>query len=669
MTQLTIESLTMPVAAIRPPNPLPPLERRADLHTIVHVEGEIPQDMAERMAYGQVRSVLPYLLQDDYERTARPTGVPVAVLDNGLLRASFLLGYGGRLWSLTDLAGGRELLHQPQRIQPANLALRNAWFPGGVEWNIGTIGHTVHTCEPVHAARVVGPDGTPLLRLYEFERLRRTPWQVDAYLPDGSAALYLYVRIQNPTSETVPCYWWSNIAVPESPGHRVLAPALSAYHFSPSQSLHRERLPAPGGTDISYATNNLSSADYFFDVPDGRRPWIVALDGEGRGLFQVSTDRLRGRKLFVWGMHQGGRRWQEFLAGTGKPYMEIQAGIARTQLEHVPMPPRTAWSWVEAYGRMDADPTLVHGSWPQAVEATAGVLETIVESGRLDGIHRLLDRFAVRPPAAALHLGTGWGALERARRRLAGQEASSPGLPFPDESLDDADGRAWLSLLNEGRMADSAPAEPPLSYVVDPAWEPFIEQEPETWASALRLGVLRFAAGDEAGARNAWERSFELAPNAWAARNLACLDRSARDVARACERLSAAHALAADCVPLTLEWIDALMEAGVPHAALAAIDALEPRTRARGRVQLAEVRASVGAGEIDRARRILEAGFEVPDIREGDLTLERLWFDVQAALLSRDLDRPVDDDVRDLAMATRPIPRVFDFRMEPDART
>ena len=39
-------------------------------------------------------------------------------------------------------------------FQPGNLAIRNAWFSGGVEWNMGIRGHSVYTCSPVFAARV-----------------------------------------------------------------------------------------------------------------------------------------------------------------------------------------------------------------------------------------------------------------------------------------------------------------------------------------------------------------------------------------------------------------------------------------------------------------------------------------------------------------------------------
>ena len=37
------------------------------------------------------------------------------------------------------------------RFQPCNLALRNAWVSGGVEWNVGIIGHTPFTVDAMFA--------------------------------------------------------------------------------------------------------------------------------------------------------------------------------------------------------------------------------------------------------------------------------------------------------------------------------------------------------------------------------------------------------------------------------------------------------------------------------------------------------------------------------------
>ena len=273
-------------------------------------------DMARNLEYGRPPTLLPYTMQDSYTRERSPREVPTLVLENEVLTATFLPGYGGRLWSLVHRPTGRELLHRNPILQPANLALRDAWLAGGVEWNIGATGHWPLTCSPLHAVRLSAPDGTPVLRMYEFERLRRVVMTVDAWLPAGSPTLMVHVALHNPAKTPTPVYWWSNIAVPQGADVRVVAPAERAFHFDYTAQLNWST--SPSGTVLraikairrvsrrrrtSSWTSRSASAG-------GSRRWT-----ERAGLVQTSTDRLIGRKLFQWGVGTGGQRWQEWLSG------------------------------------------------------------------------------------------------------------------------------------------------------------------------------------------------------------------------------------------------------------------------------------------------------------------------------------------------------------------
>lgn len=346
-TSLQRTEIVLPAASLGPVNPLPPLASLQEIHDVENLD-ELPADLAAGIRYGRLGSTLPYLLQDSYDRALIPRPLPALVLENDRLRATVLPGLGGRLYSLWDKESSRELLFRNPVFQPANLALRNAWFAGGVEWNLGSTGHTTLTCSPMHAGTVPGPDGSPVLRLWEWERTRDLVYQVDFWLPPGSAFLFVGVRVRNPWPHDVPAYWWSNIAVPQTPDTRILVPAKEAWHFDYTRRLSL----VPVIEDLLRPMRHTDAADFFFEIPDGERPWIAIVDGSGNGLIQASTSRLRGRKLFVWGEGPGGRRWQEWLApgADGHGYCEIQAGLARTQLEHLPLPGHTSWDWLEAYG-------------------------------------------------------------------------------------------------------------------------------------------------------------------------------------------------------------------------------------------------------------------------------------------------------------------------------
>lgn len=350
--------LTLPAAPTGPENPLPALRAPAEVHVLdEQARRGLPRDMARQIGYEPLRSLLPVRIRDGYRRERRKQDFEAVVIENAHLRVTVLPGLGGRIHSLVHLPTGRELLYRNPVFQPANFALNGAWFSGGVEWNTGATGHTTLSCAPLHAALVPGPDGGVMVRLWEWERLRDLPFQVDLWLPQDSEFLYAGVRVRNPHERPAPVYWWSNTAVPDDPGSRVLAPADEAWHFGYERSLRRIPLPQWDGADRTYPPRSGHPADFFYEVPEGVRPWIASLDAEGRGLVQTSTGLLRGRKLFTWGSGDGGRRWQEWLTepGTGG-YAEIQAGLARTQLEHVRLEAGEEFAWLEAYGPLSADP-------------------------------------------------------------------------------------------------------------------------------------------------------------------------------------------------------------------------------------------------------------------------------------------------------------------------
>lgn len=630
MTTLEAIDLVLPAADLGPENPLPPLRSLQQVGTVSNVD-ELPADLADGVGYGRLGSPLPHLLQDGYDRDRRDRALPALVLDNGVLRATVLPGLGGRLHSLVH--DGRELLHRNPVFQPANLALRDAWFAGGVEWNLGSTGHTTLTCAPLHAAEVTGPDGSPVLRLWEFERTRELVYQLDFWLPPGSAFLFVGARVTNPHDHETPAYWWSNIAVPQTPGGRVLAPATRAWHYGYSGRLD----DIPVTTELTYPMRAVDAADYFFEIPPGQLRWIAALDEDGSGLVQCSTERLRGRKLFVWGESPGGRRWQDWLAPgvAGHGYAEIQAGLARTQLEHLRLPARTSWDWLEAYGPLRADPADVHAAdwdtaWRGVDEALAGALSADELRARFAAWRTVADR----APGERLHRGSGWGALEFAR---AGRPAPL-GTPF-DTDLLGPEQRRWLALL-DGAVPLVEPTEPPGGTLVSPAWADALAAAPETWLTAYHLGVARWYHDDRDGAVAAWTRSHELAANPWALRNLAVATGRA-------ELLRQAHELAPDVPALALEATRALLAAGLPDQAARVLDQARLTS---GRARLLRIRVLLAQGDPAAARAVFDEHFEVHDLREGETELTDAWREVQ----------------RQLGTA-EPLPAHYDFRMVREA--
>ena len=444
------------------------------------------------------------------------------------LRATVALDLGGRLLSLYDRRADRELLYVNPVVQPANLALRNAWCSGGVEWNIGTRGHSPTTMDTLHAASVEGPDGEPMLRLWEWERIRGVVFQVDLWIPRSSTVLLAHVRIRNLNDTATPMYWWTNAAVTVRPDTRVLAPATRAFRTEYPSTLRVAAVPDDGDGDVTFPSRHVHAADFFFDIGTGQRPWIAAVNGDGTGVAHVSTGELRGRKLFVWGTGSGGRRWQQWLShGGDEVYAEIQAGLAPTQFEHLSMPARAVWSWTEAFGAIAVDPQRSHrGSWEDAVGHVGGAIDELVPVDQLDVWHRAAENVADQAPTELLATGSGWGALERQRRHLVGSDwFDDTGTPFPDSSLG-PDQEPWLELLHSGRLPSQPPDCPPRSYIVGGDWEARLGAAPPTWLSDYLGAVLAHGRGDLPRAMALYESSLRREANAWALRGLAEIARA-----------------------------------------------------------------------------------------------------------------------------------------------
>ncbi|MGH3340821.1 MAG: DUF5107 domain-containing protein, partial [Propionibacteriaceae bacterium] len=283
-------TLRLLAAELGPESPLPPF---AGLQRLPDPSGspDLPSDMRERIGYGRLVNPLPYALQNGYSRDLRRQDIPAVRLANGRLEALVLPGLGGRLWSLRDLMADRDLVFCNRRLQFANFALTDAWFAGGIEWNLGSTGHSATTSRPVFAGSVPSRRGAAL-RIWEWERTRDLVFSVDLLMPAGRALLLAFVRVRNLDPEPKPLYWWTNIAAPEELGVRVLAPAAGAWRTGYDGSIARVGIPFPAddpATDISYPLPAQRAADYFFQVPAGARPWIAAVQADGRGLVQTST--------------------------------------------------------------------------------------------------------------------------------------------------------------------------------------------------------------------------------------------------------------------------------------------------------------------------------------------------------------------------------------------
>lgn len=619
-TGLRVEQRTYSIADLGPDSALPMVG--APLETPYRITSDLPQEILEGSLYGNPANLYPYQAQDGYGRAVSERSLQTVVLENERLRAVFLPELGGRLWELFDKVSGKHLLHTQSRIQFANLALRGAWFAGGIEWNIGTRGHSPTTCSPLHTSILSTSEGYDVLRMWEFDRLRQVVFQVDAWLPDESPVLLVSIRIRNPNDHEVPMYWWTNASVPEDAESRVIVPATSAFASNYSDIV-RVNPTEHEGIDCTWPAANLHAADFFFDLEPNRRRWIVNADGDGDGLAMISTDRLRGRKLFVWGRGAGGQRWQKWLTPESGPYAEIQAGLAQTQLQHLPMPAGAEWTWTEAYGNPGVDAATAHGKdWDSAVAHCESRLAALIANETLEEAHRAAVARMDLPPQRSLILGSGWGAVESERRKCSGRSwVQEAGTPFSSDSVTGQE-QPWLDLL---RGAGFSGAE---TFVSGEDWEKLLEAASPGAQSFLHRALIKHGSGELEPSRQLYLDSLRLKETAQARRGLALLALADREGAEAREHYRSACSLEPGNTSLLVEAATACLDTGAADEALLLLDRAPVPPGQLDRVRFLRALAFARTGESERAAAILKGGLQIADLREGDTSLSILWREV-----------------------------------------
>ncbi len=543
-------SLAVSMAKLGGENPLPLFrDRNRDLP--VRAGPSFPKDKLASFGKETAFRMLPYKRQDRYTRKSVVDSLPAVVLENDFLKAEFLPSLGGRLWALYDKKNQRDIVYRNPVFQPANLAIRDAWFAGGIEWNIGRLGHSVHTCSPMFSGTYTAPGGTEVFRIWEFERQTRLFWRIDFYLPDNASVLYAYVNIVNPENKEKPLYWWTNTAVPETDDVRVLAPTDEVIYIIPTADgtklMDGGRLPYLSTlpeSDLSYPSLSDYSNEYFFQCDrvlanEKTFPWECAVYKDGYTFAEASTAPLIYRKMFCWGSGRGGRRWQKFLSCEEKRYLELQAGLAPTQLHTSVIPPNGTVDWVQGFSALLVEPEKVHGlSYMEAVRNVSSDVSTLFSGEKLQGTLQDIRQCSQRQVDKIVSAGSGWGALEcKMRGNLNGEPA--PGFLFPLSSITEEQ-RFW-NLLLDGIPVPKAddPWTAPASFMADLEWkEILLEAEkkfPENWLIPYHIGVIEYEAGNKTSAIGAWNRSRGIAQNSWVYRNLAFVYEEAgkRNTARA----------------------------------------------------------------------------------------------------------------------------------------
>nr|WP_319776561.1 DUF5107 domain-containing protein [uncultured Sphaerochaeta sp.] len=659
-------------------NPLPSF-RDPERDALVRVKPQVSSEYTGLMGLDCGKRSLPYQIQDRYDRNRVEQDIPAIIMENEYLKATFLPTLGGRLISLIDKGNGRELLYCNTSLQACNLSNLDAWFAGGIEWNIGQYGHAFTTCSDVFASTQKDEEGVQFLRLSEYERCKGLWWHIDFHLGETSKLLYAHVHIHNLSSERKSLYYWTNTAVPVTEKTRVLASSNEALYLDPYAKnntrlfghMNMPRMEIYEDIDASYPNQFKASNEYFFLCEKSPMPWECAIEEDGSGFFEASTPPLSYRKMFCWGSHAGGKRWQRYLSPDSEAeYIEVQSGLAPSQLHGSYLEAQSSICWTQAFGSLDMSPQEAHSpQYEVAMQAAEATIRLIIDEKRLSAVHQTCLKASEHSPEQIMHQGSSWGFLE--------QKALNLSLPvafhFGRDSIQDQE-LPYLCLITEGKLP-----------VMDPNIRPLCAPPcSNTWKaiflSALRnpcltiqdsatlnhyLGIIHLEQEEVSYAQTCWLKTMENLPNAWTARNLAQLEIRRGEVDEALQWYSIASNLSGFMTdPAIAEEYCALLVAEQKTIEAHKLFQEIPSTWMDSSETLRINRAKLAVQE-KNAPLIKRLVFdrEIGHIREGDTPLNSLWFSYQSILYSEAHPEVPEDEVAKIVKERYPIPQAFNFMM------
>lgn len=348
-----------------------------------------PDDVFENTSPDLHVPKLPWRLQEDWGCEGRgdvkPTDVKVVTIETDSLRAAVTPQWGGKVWSLYNKVHKKQLFFNNPAHQPGNIGYLKAWSSGGAEWNWapGFLGHSVFTESPVWTASIPTPHGD-VLRVWEYDRLNGTTWQVDMLLVNDT--MFAHPKISNPNPVELPGYWWTCVAMPvDAPTTRVIANATLSINNGGCSPWPNGAMGGPNASfvgidkdgcraadggrgtcawqhDQSFLGNIPGANDFFMHIDPTVTPWIAHAKDDGWTVVHSHPKKLNGTKFFQWGYDEFAAFNTDFLSGanTDVPtcnqdaydpwckdmvhegnYTELQVGPARTQMHTFPLPAAT----------------------------------------------------------------------------------------------------------------------------------------------------------------------------------------------------------------------------------------------------------------------------------------------------------------------------------------
>ena len=318
--------------------------------------------------YG-VAHIYPYTMLDDIDNKTKDRTYHTLALENEFLCVTVIPDLGGRVYSVFDKISQREVFYKNSVVRFAPLAIRGAFFSGGMEFSF-PVAHAPTTCDKVNWDIRENDDGSASISIGGLEHISRLRWMITLTLFPGRCALAQDVYLLNPGTIPGRYHYWTNASLDANDGTEFIYPLHRArsYEYAGTASWPYARLDLiledpglPGMEGVPMWPANRLQAPVNFRW---QKNMLAQVSIFGRnvewdyfGAWQHTVNHgyahvakssdVSGMKLWSWGNAPVGVVNQTSLTDDGSVYAETQCGAMETQLDFAFLEPGKTRTWRE----------------------------------------------------------------------------------------------------------------------------------------------------------------------------------------------------------------------------------------------------------------------------------------------------------------------------------
>lgn len=267
----------------------------------------------------------PYNRWDGYASQGAPVSWEMVVMENPHIKIWVNAAVGGKVWGAVDKATGREFIYFNHAVKFRDVAMRGPWTSGGIEFNVGILGHSLSCAAPVDCHTRENGDGSVSCFIGAMDWPSRTRWYVEICLPGDAAWFRTRTCWYNGSGVDQAYYSWSNAGIKASGGLSYIFPG--DVWLGHDGSAHAWPLDESGRDLSRYENNDTGHYKSYHVIGSTSRFWGCYWERDDFGMAHFSAyDEKPGKKIWIWGLSRYGMIWEDLLTDGDGQYTEVQSG-------------------------------------------------------------------------------------------------------------------------------------------------------------------------------------------------------------------------------------------------------------------------------------------------------------------------------------------------------